>query len=60
MPCPAFKEIDIETMKKYGIKLHSIYEDLEKVVVRGGKRKEPLCRQVYGFSGKLVDKECER
>ena len=47
-------------MKKYGIKLHSIYEDLEKVVVRGGKRKEPLCRQVYGFSGKLVDKECER
>ncbi len=60
LPCPAFKEIDIETMKKYGIKLHSIYEDLEKVVVRGGKRKEPLCRQVYGFSGKLVDKECER
>ena len=30
LPCPAFKEMSIETMEKYGIKLHSIYEDLEK------------------------------
>ncbi len=60
LPCPAFKEIDVETMKKYGIKLYSIYEDLEKVVVCGGKRKEPLCKQVYGFSGRLVDKNYER
>lgn len=44
-------------MEKYGIKLHSIYEDLEKVVVHGGKRKIPLCRQVYGFSGELTGKE---
>lgn len=60
LPCPAFKEMDVETMKKYGIRLYSIYEDLEKIIVRGGKRKEPLCRQVYGFSGKLVDKDYER
>ena len=57
LPCPAFKEMSIETMEKYGIKLHSIYEDLEKVVVHGGKRKIPLCRQVYGFSGELTGKE---
>ena len=57
LPCPAFKEMSIETMEKYGIKLHSIYEDLEKVVVHGGKRKMPLCRQVYGFSGELTGKE---
>lgn len=55
LPCPAFKEISTETMEKYGIKLHSIYEDLEKVVVSGGKRKQPLCKQVYGFKGDLTE-----
>lgn len=57
LPCPAFKEISTETMEKYGIKLHSIYEDLEKVVVHEGKRKSPLCKQVYGFHGDLTDKD---
>ena len=55
MPCPAFKEMNVETMEKYGIKLHSIYDDLEKVVVKGGTRSQPLCRQVYGFHGNLTD-----
>lgn len=57
LPCPAFKEISVETMQKYGIRLHNIYEDLEKVVVHNGKRKVPLCKQVYGFNGDLTD--CE-
>ena len=57
LPCPAFKEISEETMEKYGIKLHSIYEDLEKVVVHNGKRNVPLCKQVYGFNGDLTDDE---
>ena len=55
LPCPAFKEMNVETMEKYGIKLHSIYDDLEKVVVKGGTRSQPLCRQVYGFHGNLTD-----
>lgn len=55
MPCLAFKEISVEAMEKYGIKLHSIYEDLEKVVVHSEKRKIPLCRQVYGFNGDLTN-----
>lgn len=55
LPCPAFKEMSVETMEKYGIRLYNIYEDLEKVVVHGGKRKNPLCRQVYGFSGDLTE-----
>lgn len=59
LPCPAFKEISAETMEKYGIKFHSIYEDLEKVVVPGGKRQAPLCKQVYGFHGDL-NKDEER
>ena len=54
LPCPAFKEINAKTMTKYGIRFHSIYEDLEKVVVPGGKRKEPLCKKVYGFHGDLT------
>ncbi len=44
IPCPAFKEMSVEKMEKYGIKLHSIYEDLEKVVIHEGKRKSPLCK----------------
>ena len=57
LPCPTFKEMSVETMQKYGIKLHSIYEDLEKVVVHRGKRKIPLCRQVYGFNGDLTNED---
>lgn len=60
LPCPAFKEMKIETMKKYGIRLHNIYEDLEKVVVYEGKRKTPLCKQVYGFTTELVNDKEER
>lgn len=62
LPCPAFKELSTETMERYGIKIYSIYEDLEKVVVPGGKRKQPLCKQVYGFEGKCINKnggECK-
>lgn len=60
LPCPAFKELNVETMKKYGIRLHNIYEDLEKVVVHEGKRKTPLCRQVYGFKTELVNSDEEQ
>lgn len=54
LPCPAFKELSVEKMKKYGIQLHNIYNDLEKVVIKGGKRKNPLCKQVYGFSEDMI------
>lgn len=53
LPCPAFKEMSVEKMEKYGIKLHSIYEDLEKVFIHEGKRKIPLCKQVYEFKGEI-------
>lgn len=59
LPCPAFKELNVETMKKYGIKLHNIYEDLENVVVYSGKRKTPLCKQVYGFNSDLTNQDEE-
>lgn len=49
MQCLAFKELSVEEMKRYGIELHSIYEDLEKVVINGGKRKIPLEKWVKFF-----------
>lgn len=55
LPCPAFKEMSLEKMKKYGIRLYSIYEDLDKLVLGSGTRKVPLCRQVYGFKGNLIE-----
>ena len=47
LPCPAFKELDNPTMKKYGIKHYSIYENLEEAKTPGGKRLDPLCRKIY-------------
>lgn len=47
LPCPAFKELDANTMKKYGMKTYSIYENLHEVKTPGGTRREPLCRKVY-------------
>lgn len=55
LPCPAFKEISAETMEKYGIRLYNIYEDLENLVVPGGKREQALCKQVYQFKGSLIE-----
>ncbi|MCI8290782.1 MAG: radical SAM protein [Clostridia bacterium] len=55
LPCPAFKEMSLEKMKKYGIRLYSIYEDLDKLVLRSGTREVPLCKQVYGFRGNLIE-----
>ncbi len=53
LPCPAFKEISAEKLEKYGIRLYNIYDDLENLVIKGGKRKSPLCKQVYGFDYSL-------
>ena len=53
LPCPAFKEIDEEILRAYGITLYNIYEDLESINVPGGKRNHPLCREIYKFSSSL-------
>ena len=53
LPCPAFKEIDEEILRAYGITLYNIYEDLESINVPGGKRDHPLCREIYKFSSSL-------
>ena len=60
LPCPAFKEMSAETLEKYGIRLYNIYDDLESLVVKGGKRANPLCKQVYGFDYSLSSDDEER
>ncbi|MBQ7104973.1 MAG: radical SAM protein [Bacilli bacterium] len=47
LPCPAFKEIDIELLEKYGVKKINIRENLEDIRVINGTRKNPLCKTIY-------------
>ena len=49
LPCPAFKEFDIELLNKMEIKTPNIYTDLDKVEIHNGTRKKPLCKQLYKF-----------
>ena len=60
LPCPAFKEMSSKTLEKYGIRLFNIYDDLESLVVRGGKRANPICKQIYGFDYSLSSDDEER
>jgi len=47
LPCPAFKEIDIDILQKNKIKVCNIYHDLDKIKVYSGTRKKPLCKELY-------------
>lgn len=38
LPYPAFKKLDIDAMKKHGIKHYSIYENFEEIKPPGGKK----------------------
>lgn len=60
LPCPAFKEISIDTMERYGIRLYNIYRDLESIVVSGGKRRNALCKQVYQFDHSIQTSQEEK
>lgn len=47
LPCPAFKELNVEIMGKYGIQTYHIHKNLGEVILHGGCRVEPLCQKVY-------------
>lgn len=49
LPCPAFKEYDVEKLNALGIKTPNIYDNLEDIKIYPGTRKEPLCKQLYKF-----------
>lgn len=50
LPCPAFKEIDIEELKQYGVKKINIYENLDELEIYTGTRTKPLCRRIYNMT----------
>ena len=50
LPCPAFKEYDIEKLNALGIKTPNIHYNLEDIKVHHGTRKQPLCKQLYKFN----------
>lgn len=50
LPCPAFKEYDLATLNKLGIKTPNIYTGLDKLEIREGHRKYPLCKRLYDFN----------
>lgn len=47
LPCPAFKEIPIEELQRYGVKRINIRTNLEDLKVVNGTRKQPLCKIIY-------------
>ena len=49
LPCPAFKEYDLDKLHELGIETPNIYTDLDKVLVKQGSRNNPLCKEVYAF-----------
>lgn len=50
LPCPAFKEIDIDELKQYGVKKINIYENLDELEIYTGTRTKPLCRRIYNMT----------
>lgn len=47
LPCPAFKEIPIEELERYGVRKINIRTNLEDLKVVNGTRKNPLCKTIY-------------
>lgn len=50
LPCPAFKEYDINLLNKLGIKTPNIYNNLEDIKIKNGSMQKPLCKRLYKFN----------
>lgn len=49
LPCPAFKEYDVNILNKMGIRTPNIKDNLDKLRIYSGSRSHPLCKQLYSF-----------
>lgn len=49
LPCPAFKEYNIDDLRRNGIEVFNIYSNLESIEVKSGYRTKPLCKELYRF-----------
>lgn len=53
LPCPAFKEFDLDTLHKIGIKTPNVHTELDQLEIHNGTRVEPLCKKLYKFNGSI-------
>lgn len=53
LPCPAFKEYDIEKLNSLGIETPNIKDGLTTLTLKNGSREEPLCKKLYNFNASL-------
>ena len=47
LPCPSFKDTDLQLLKDNGIQVYNIYESLEDIKFHEGSRKTPLCKKIH-------------
>ncbi len=47
LPCPAFKEVDINSLKEYGFSPLSIYDNLSEINIVEETRDKPLCKMIH-------------
>lgn len=47
LPCPSFKDTDINILKENGIKIYNIYHDLDNLTLKEGSRGTPLCKKIH-------------
>ncbi len=47
LPCPAFKELDVSTLRNFGFNILSIYDDLNNINIVDKTREKPLCKKIY-------------
>lgn len=53
LPCPAFKEYDLDVLNRIGIKTPNIHSDLDSIRIYNGTRAYPLCKKLYDFNGTI-------
>ncbi|MDD2181207.1 MAG: radical SAM protein [Bacilli bacterium] len=47
LPCPAFKDTDLQILKDNGMQIYNIHENLEDINFHEGSRKTPLCKKIH-------------
>jgi MoaA/NifB/PqqE/SkfB family radical SAM enzyme len=47
LPCPSIKDTDLKVLEENGVKVYSIYEDLEDVTINEGSKTIPLCKKIH-------------
>ncbi|MDD4547324.1 MAG: radical SAM protein [Bacilli bacterium] len=47
LPCPSFKDTDLEILKNNNINVYNIYDDLNNLDIKNQSIKSPLCKKIH-------------